>query len=317
VNTLLHWLAEYGLGVAFLNVLAEQLGLPMPAYPVLIVTGALSVDGRYPATGLLAAAVAASLAADLAWYLGGRRFGSRVLRMVCRISISPDSCVRQTESLFARWGVWSLLVAKFIPGFGTVATALAGNMRLRLPAFVAADALGAALYAGVAIVLGMKFHAAVDDVIAALESLGRFGIVALAVALALFIGGKWWQRERLLRELRSTRITVPELERLIGSSTPPAIIDVRSEASRERDGAIPGALAWSLHADDAAGAPELPHDVDVVVYCACPNEVSAARVARQLQRAGFKRVRPLHGGIDAWIAAGLPIERPAVAAAAA
>ena len=311
MNTLLHWLADYGLGVAFLNVLAEQLGLPVPAYPVLIVTGALSLDGRYSTAGLLATAVAACLIADLAWYFGGRRFGSRVLRMVCRISISPDSCVRQTESLFARWGVWSLLVAKFIPGFGTIATALSGNMRLRLGAFIAADALGAALYAGIGITLGVWFHAAVDDVIAALESGGRWGLVAIAVALALFIAGKWWQRERLLRELRSTRITVPELEQLIGSGTPPAIIDVRSDTSRERDGAIPGALAWSLHADDEAAAPDLPRDVEVVVYCACPNEVSAARVARQLQRAGFKRVRPLHGGIDAWIAAGLPIERPA------
>ena len=309
MNTLLQWLAEYGLGAAFLNVLAEQLGLPVPAYPMLIVTGALSVEGRFSPVALLASAVAACLVADVAWYFGGRHHGRRVLRMVCRISISPDSCVRQTESLFSRWGVWSLVVAKFIPGFGTIATALSGNMRLGLGAFVAVDTLGAALYAGVGIGLGIGFHAAVDDVIAALESLGRLGGVALALALGLFIGAKWWQRERLLRELRTTRITVPELERLIGSGLAPAIIDVRSESSRERDGAIPGALAWSLEAE-AQALPDLPRDLEVVVYCACPNEVSAARVARQLQRAGFKRVRPLHGGIDAWIAAGLPLERP-------
>ncbi len=312
MNTLLQWLAEYGLGFAFLNVLAEQLGLPVPAYPVLLLTGALSVDGRFSSLALLAVAVAACLIADLVWYFAGRRYGSRVLRTICRISISPDTCVRQTESLFERWGIWSLLVAKFIPGFGTLAAALSGNMRLPLAAFIAVDMVGASLYAGLGIGLGMIFHAAVDDVVDVFERLGRAGLIVLAVAAVLFVLAKWWQRERLLREMRGSRITVPELERLMGGAVPPAIIDVRSAGSRARDGAIPGALAWSLQ-DKPASPPELAHDVDVVVYCACPNEVSAAKVARELQKAGFRNVRPLLGGIDAWIAAGLPIEKPETA----
>jgi membrane protein DedA with SNARE-associated domain len=121
----MQWLNDYGLSVAFFSVLVEQLGLPLPAYPVLIVTGALSVDGSHSALALLAVAVSACLIADLAWYAAGRRYGSRVLRTICRVSMSPDSCVRQTESLFERWGIWSLLVAKFVPGFATLATALA------------------------------------------------------------------------------------------------------------------------------------------------------------------------------------------------
>lgn len=309
MNTLLHWLAAYGLGFAFLNVLAEQLGLPVPAYPVLVITGALSVDGRYSALGLLGVAVLACLLADLAWYMAGRRYGSKVLRLICRLSISPDSCVRQTESLFERWGIWSLLVAKFVPGFATLATALAGRTRLPLAAFIAVDAIGAVLYAGVGIGLGVMFHGAVDDVLAVFENLGRIGLLLLATAAALFLAAKWWQRERLLRQLRGARITVPELQQLIGSGGRPAIIDVRPALHRERDGAIPGALAWPEQTDGAAAA--LPRELDVVVYCACPNEVSAAKVARQLQLAGFRSVRPLLGGIDAWIAAGLPVERPA------
>ncbi len=310
METLLNLLATYGLGVVFVNLLAEQLGLPVPAYPVLLVMGAWTADGRVGTAALLATAVAASVLADGVWYSAGRHWGSRVLRTVCRISISPDSCVRQTESLFARWGVWSLLVAKFIPGFGTIATALAGRMRVPLAAFVAADLAGALLYSGVAVALGRIFHAAVDDMVAALDSLGRIGLVVVAAALGLFIAAKWWQRWRLVKELRMARITVHELERLIDDGATPTIIDVRSPASRERDGAIPGALAWALHGGEAA--PELPQDTEVVVYCACPNEVSAALVARQLQRAGFRQVRPLHGGIEAWIAAGLPVERPAI-----
>ncbi len=307
MNTILHWLAEYGLGVVFLNVWVEQLGLPVPAYPVLVVTGALSVEGRYPAAGLLAAAVSACLAADLVWYAAGQRYGSRVLRTICRISISPDSCVRQTESLFERWGVWSLLVAKFIPGFATIATALCGRMRVPLPAFIALDLVGASLWAGVGIAVGVVFHAAIDDVLLVFQSLGRIGLVLLLTALLLFIAGKWWQRYRMIRALRSTRITVADLQRLIDEGSAPAIIDVRSAGSRARDGSIPGALPWPVNAA-AGSAPELPRDVEVVVYCACPNEVSAAKVAQQLRRAGFSHVRPLHGGIDAWIAAGLPLE---------
>jgi len=307
VSTLVEWLAVYGLGFAFLNVLAEQIGLPVPAYPVLIITGALSVEGRYSALALLAVAVCACLIADLAWYAAGRRYGSKVLRTICRLSISPDSCVRQTESLFERWGLWSLLVAKFVPGFGTLATALSGNMRLPLAAFIAVDALGATLYAGVGIGLGLVFHTAVDSVVEVFEGLGRIGLVLIGVVVLLFLASRWWQRERLLRELRSARITVPELQALIDGGTAPAIIDVRSAGSRERDGAIPGARPWSVQAGD--GAADLPRDIEVVVYCACPNEVSAAKVARKLQRAGFSNVRPLLGGIDAWIAAGLPVER--------
>jgi membrane protein DedA with SNARE-associated domain/rhodanese-related sulfurtransferase len=311
VSTLVEWLAVYGLGFAFLNVLAEQLGVPVPAYPVLIVTGALSVDGRYSALALLAVAVGACLIADLVWYAAGRRYGSKVLRTICRISMSPDSCVRQTESLFERWGLWSLLVAKFIPGFGTLATALSGRMRLPLASFIAVDALGATLYAGIGIGLGVLFHTAVDRVVEVFESLGRIGLVVIGVALLLFLVSRWWQRERLLKELRGSRITVPELQALIDGGSGPAIIDVRSAGSRERDGGIPGARPWSAQAGEATA--DLPRDMEVVVYCACPNEVSAAKVARELQRAGFRNVRPLLGGIDAWIAAGLPLERPAPA----
>ena len=315
LNTILRWLTDYGLGVVFFNVWAEQLGLPVPAYPVLVVTGALSVEGRYSAITLLGAAVSACLLADLVWYAAGRRYGSRVLRTVCRISMSPDSCVRQTESMFERWGIWSLLVAKFIPGFATIATVLCGRMRLPLAAFIMVDLIGATLYAGVGITLGVLFHEAIDDVIAVFANLGRIGLVVLLLALALFIATKWRQRHRLIRALRTARITVSELELLISQGIAPAIVDVRSAGSRERDGTIPGALPWSVNAA-LDSAPELPRDAQVVVYCACPNEASAAKVAQQLQRAGFTNVRPLHGGIDAWIAAGLPIERPLAAAVA-
>jgi len=230
------------------------------------------------------------------------------VRAVCRVSISPDSCVRQTESLFARWGARSLMVAKFIPGFAAIATSLAGNMRLPIARFLLYDAIGAGLWAGVAIALGIVFRNAVTDILLVLEEMGRIGLVVVAAALALFIAFKVWQRQRLIREVRMARIDIDELTRLIDGGEAPAIIDVRDHPARLRDGSIPGALHLPLDAVDDV-LPDLPRDRDVVVYCACPNEISAARVAKRLQRAGFKRVRPLLGGIDAWERAGRPIER--------
>ena len=315
MDTILRWLGDYGLAVAFVNVWAAQTGLPFPAYPVLIVTGALSASGRYSAAALLATAVAACLLADLAWFAAGRHLGNRLLRVVCRISISPDSCVRQTETLFQRWGVWSLLVAKLIPGFSTIATVLSGNARIPLALFLLMDSLGSALYAGIAIGLGIVFRDAVVEVLAVLSELGRIGPVVLVGAFGLFIAAKWWQRHQLISELRMSRISVAELKTLLDAGAAPTIIDARPLHTRLRDGFIPGTVHWS-EGDEKRPLPDADPSAEVVVYCACPNEVSAAKVARRLRDAGFAHVRPLHGGIDAWIAAGLPIERANAGAAA-
>ena len=308
MNSLLQLLGNHGLAIAFVNVLLVQLGLPVPAYPALIVTGALIASSDDPLAFLLVVAVAACLIADVAWYLAGRRYGGRVVRTVCKISLSPDSCVRQTETLFMRWGPASLLIAKFIPGFATIATSLAGSQSLPFALFVVLDALGAALWAGVAIALGVVFRDAIGSVLDVLAQMGRFGLDALVVLLLFFIAVRWWQRHRLLRELRMTRISVAELATLIKSESAPTILDARSAESRQRDGTIPGAIHWSGEAGSTVGD-DVARDAEIVVFCACPNEVSAARVARGLRLAGFRKVRPLHGGIDAWVDAGLPVDR--------
>ena len=126
MDQLIALIQEHGLWLVFANVLAEQAGVPIPAYPTLIIAGAYLTLGEYRLLALLLVGALAAVIADTLWYLAGRRFGTRVLRTLCRISLSPDSCVRQTESVFERWGMPSLLVAKFIPGFSTVAPPMAG-----------------------------------------------------------------------------------------------------------------------------------------------------------------------------------------------
>jgi membrane protein DedA with SNARE-associated domain/rhodanese-related sulfurtransferase len=308
MNHLLDLLQYYGLAFVFINVLALQAGLPVPAYPTLIVTGALAARGHYSLAALLATAVSASLIADLAWYSVGRRVGGPVLRTLCKISLSPDSCVRQTESIFMRWGSLSLMVAKFIPGFASVATAMAGVLRVPLWRFVPADAIGATLWSGVAITLGYVFRNAIDDVLAVLQEMGKIGLVLIVLAFAAYVFWKWLQRRRFIRQLVMDRISVDEVRRLMDEGNIGMVIDVRSPMSQEITGRIPGAVTvdpQNMTFDLIAVEPQS----EVVVYCACPNEATAVKVAKALQQHGFKRVRPLHGGIDAWIAAGHDVER--------
>jgi membrane protein DedA with SNARE-associated domain/rhodanese-related sulfurtransferase len=308
----LHFLIDlvqrYGLALAFGAVLIEQIGLPVPAYPVLIITAALSAQGNYSVPQVVAIAVLACVLADVAWYHAGARFGRRVLALLCRISLSPDSCVRQTESIYERWGASSLLLAKFIPGFATVSTTMAGVVGLGIAAFVLFDALGAALWAGLAATLGWVFRDAVDDVLAVIESAGRIGVAAIGALFGLYLLVKFVQRQRLLRQLRMARVSADELHAMLKGEPPPLVIDVRSAGSRDT-GVIPGSRWFEARAPDDELA-RIPVTDEVIVYCACPNEASAALVARRLLKAGFRRVRPLKGGIDAWVASGLPLESP-------
>jgi membrane protein DedA with SNARE-associated domain/rhodanese-related sulfurtransferase len=302
MSTLLDLLEHYGLAAVFLNVLVEQIGTPLPAYPTLVLTGAMLIRGNFSAPTLLLTAVSAALIADSVWYWAGKRYGRAVMSKLCRISLSPDACVRQTESIYLRWGAPSLLVAKFIPGFASIGSALAGTLGTRRLSFLFFDSLGAALWAGSAIWLGSLFKTAVADLLAVLEQLGKWGLLLIGLALLAFIADKWWRRGRFMKSLRMARISVDELHQLHASGAAPVIVDVRPPHA-QRDGRIPGAVAVSMDEMDQLNL-ELPDNTEVIVYCACPNEASAAVVARQLMKRGYTRVRPLHGGIDAWVAAG-------------
>jgi len=301
-------IAQYGLLLVFFNVLVEQAGVPVPAVPTLIVAGALAANGKLPVTGIVLVAVLACLLGDLAWYWAGRRFGSGVMRTICRISLSPDSCVKQSELRFQRWRGRVLLIAKFVPGLSTVAPPLVGAMGLRIGSFVVVDVLGSLLWAGIAVGLGYAFAEQIDGVLAALASAGTVAFQLLLVLLALYIAAKWWQRRRLLMALRMARITVDELNTAIVEGQTPVVVDVRSQAARLLDTRIiPGALLADLDSIDQALL-GIPSDRELVIYCSCPNEVSAAKAAKLLMAIGYRRVRPLLGGLDAWDAAGYGVE---------
>jgi membrane protein DedA with SNARE-associated domain/rhodanese-related sulfurtransferase len=308
VSHLVELLQQYGLGFVFLNVLALQAGLPLPAYPTLIVAGALAAAGGTPVYELVGVGVAGALIADTGWYTAGRRFGMRILSTLCRVSLSQDTCVRQTESIFQRFGPSSMLFAKFVPGFASVATAMAGAIRLNYFKFVAFDAVGAALWVGVGVGLGYLFRDAIAEVMAKLSSLGQYGVMLVVAGFALWILIKWYRRHVFTKQLRMDRVTVDELRNLIDENKVQALVDVRSALTQAATGRIPGARAIDMKKIDE-GFKGVPVEGEVIVYCACPNEATAVKVAERLRKVGFKRIRPLLGGIDAWIEAGHEVER--------
>src|SRR5207244_4228278 len=226
MNQLITLLQEYGLGFVFVNVLALQAGLPLPAYPTLIVAGALAaMGGGTPLWQLVGVGVVASIVADTGWYTAGRRFGMRILSTLCKVSLSQDSCVRQTESIFQRFGPASMLFAKFVPGFASVATALAGALRLPYWMFVLFDGMGAALWVGVGVGLGYLFRNAIEEVMAKLSSLGKYGLALVIAGFVVWILVKWFRRYMFIKQLRMDRVSVQELRDLLAERKVNAIVD--------------------------------------------------------------------------------------------
>jgi membrane protein DedA with SNARE-associated domain/rhodanese-related sulfurtransferase len=271
----------------FANVLLQQLGLPLPVMPTLLVAGSLAGS---PVQGvqMLAAAVFASLFADWLWYLAGRAFGYRVLSVLCRLSINPGSCVSETEARFIRWGVWSLVVAKFVPGFSTVAPPIAGSLRMPLPSFIAAASLGAAIWAGAALCAGWLMRSEVQFAVDLTSRHGTEAIAAIALGLCAWL--TW-----------IPHITPAELAAALRSDTPPLLLDFRGAAMIAQTGPIAGAV--QAHIDDLPGAVgDWPKHGHIVTLCACPGDAGAVRAARSLVNMGYSSVRPLKGGYEAWIA---------------
>ncbi|MFN2385864.1 MAG: VTT domain-containing protein [Thermoanaerobaculia bacterium] len=267
MQDILRALAEHGPWIVFFNVFLEQVGIPVPALPTLIVAGALAARGELSAPALLAAALLATLTVDTAWFFLGRRHGQRILKTLCRVSLSPDSCVRQTRGVFERWGMPSLIVARFITGFSTVAPPLAGAMGARLGPFLFYDTLGTFLWAGSGLLVGHVFHRAIDRILESLEHLGSRALFVLGGALVLFVLLKWYQRRRFYRTLRMARIGIEELRDLIGRGAQPLVLDVRSEVERRRQPQrIPGARPIETEAVDR-DLSGVPAGSEIILYC--------------------------------------------------
>ena len=258
------FLIRHGYAVLFGWVLLEQMGLPIPAAPLLIAAGALARAGKMNLTFALALALIAVILADLFWYSLGRYRGGRILKLLCRISLEPDSCVRRTENLFVRHGVHSLLVAKFVPGLNTAAPSLAGIFRMPVRRFMIFDFLGALLWVVSVTSLGLIFSDQLEQI--ALRWSGWL-VAVLAGSLAAYVLWKFIQRRRFIRRLRIARITPKELMDKLRAGETISIVDLRQPMDIEAfPQMIPGALRIAMEEIEERHA-EIPRDRDVVLYC--------------------------------------------------
>jgi membrane protein DedA with SNARE-associated domain len=308
MNEALEFLVRHGTAVLFAVVFIEQMGIPLPAAPWLLAAGALAGTGKMNWAVALSAATFGSLLADMIWFYFGRFYGHRVLNLVCRISLEPDSCVRRTQDIFTRNGMRGVIAAKFIPGLSTLAPPMAGSSGVSAPRFLFFDGLGSLLYVGCFILVGDLFSRQLEQVINAFAGLGGSALGVAVGLAALYIGYKYYQRKRLLNELRMARITVDELHQKQEAGESLVILDLRSHVELDQNPAlISGAVHMTMD-EVQLRQQEIPRDRDIILYCSCPNEVSSARAALQLHRKGIARVRPLLGGIDAWRERNYPME---------
>jgi len=245
----------------------DQLGIPFPAIPVLVAGGALAGTGQLDFATALAAATLGCIPSDLIWYEAGRRRGGSVLRTLCRLSLEPDSCVSSTERTFLRHGPRSLLFAKFIPGYQTLAPPLAGMTGVPLGRFLLFDIPGAFLWSAAFLGLGLIFHDQIDAVFRLASELGTTFLELLVAGLVAYVIRKFYHRQRFLSELRTRQIEPAELKLLLEGEDEVAIIDLRSELAIElQPERIPGAQVFSLEQLESRHH-EIPREREIILYC--------------------------------------------------
>ena len=308
----LDFFVHYAYGILFLWVLVEQLGVPVPSVPLLVATGSLTATHRLHTVPAMLVILLACAIADSMWYFAGVRYGGRVVRLVCRLSLEASACVRKTEGYFGKHGAVTLLFAKFVPGLSAVAPPIAGQSGMSYARFLAYDLAGSLIWSSAYVFGGRFFGDVVKRSAPLLHFLARFGVLLFAIALLTFVARRIWKQRAFLQDLRDAGITGPELNTMLqsaaaNSNKAPFIVDLRHPLDYLPDPRVlPGALRISP-ADLEKHKDLLPRDMDVILYCTCPNDETSATLAKRLQKLGVHRVRPLRGGFEGWRDAGLPL----------
>ena len=261
----IQFLIRHGYALLFVWILAEQGAVPLPSIPLLLACGALAHDGKLNLALVLLYGLTACLIADNIWFQLGRKRGGRILRFICRVSLEPDSCVRQTENVFLKYGLRSLLVSKFVPGLNAVAAPLAGSSGAPFSKFAIYDSMGALLWISSYVALGYLFSDQLEIVADHALRLGSWLVLVVVGLAAAWIGWKFIQRRRFLRKLSVSRITPEELRDLMDSGEEVMIVDLRSKVGPE-DPSIPGALRMSVE-EIGSRHQEIPRDRDIVLFC--------------------------------------------------
>lgn len=299
-------LSRDGASSLFLVVLGERLGLPLPAAPLLLLAGDLATRGRLSWPALIGACVAANVLADGAWFEAGRRFGQRALHTLCRVSLSQDSCVRESADLIRQRGALALLGAKFLPGLSLVVAPMAGALGMPRLRFLLIDTLAALVWTLAYSILGALFRTPIEAALDRLDGSGPYALGLLALLLLAFIVRRALARRRATRTAAEALITVEAAASLAAAQPPALFLDVRSASMRAVDPrAIPGGTPVPLAALAERAGTLSPGRV-LIAYCSCPNDLSARQAVQTLIRLGHTEARVLAGGLEAWVDHGLP-----------
>ena len=302
-----HILLTYGYMLLFAWVLVEQLGIPLPAAPVLLAAGALSAEHEISFSLALLAGLVGALIADSSWFLIGRRYGHHVLRLLCKLSLEPTTCVRRTQDSIGRRRAITVVIAKFVPGLSLLAAPVAGQNGMSLGSFLFFDIIGVTLWVGALLTAGRFFGDLLRRSQNLLDLAGRFSGVLLFLGILGFLVGRVIRRRMIIKKLVAARLEPEELKRQIDAGEPVYIVDLRHPRDLVSDPfTLAGALLFSPDTLTARHH-EIPRDRDVVLFCNCPSEASAAKTAMTLHKLGIERVRPLRGGYDEWKRLGFPL----------
>ena len=304
---------RHAYSVMFGWVLVEQAGLPVPSVPLMLAAGTMSAAHKVQLALIFPVVMLACLIADTWWWWLGRRFGSRVLDILCRMSLDASTCVNRAQGSIARRGGVTLLFAKFVPGVSTIASPIAGQAGMKLHEFVMFDMAGTLLWAAAWLFAGRFFGDVAERSASLFATLAHFAAGLVVLMILSIVIYRYIQRHRFMAELRGLRLEPEQLLAMIeqaqtAGAEPPFIIDLRHPLDVLTDPeVVPGALRigpqeLKLHRD------EIPRDRDIVLYCTCPSEETSAKVAMDLRRLGMSRVRPLRGGLQGWKDAGFPLE---------
>lgn len=303
-----HILLVYGYLLLFVWVLVEQVGVPLPATPALLAAGALSAEHQLSFAVALAAGVTACLISDTCWFFVGRRYGRRVLNVLCRLSLEPTTCVKRTQLSFGRRRHATLLLGKFVPGLASLTSPIAGQNGMAYAEFLLFDCMGAAIWVGTLLAAGRIFGDALKHNPHLLAWVARFSGALLLAAILAVLAGRMYRRRMILRQLVRSRLEPEELRNQLDAGEEVYIVDLRHPLEQLTDPfTLPGALRFAPD-ELASRAHEIPRDRDIILYCTCPNEETAAHTALKLHRLGVERVRPLRGGYDEWKRLGFPMD---------
>lgn len=300
-------LAQHTYLIVFLWVMAEQFGVPIPSVPVLLAAGSLAATGNQSLSLVILAAVAGCFLSDSIWYVLGKRYGGPVLRTLCRLTFEVSSCVRRTEERFMKYGAPVLLLAKFVPGLSTAAPPIAGQTGMPYRRFLAYDLAGSLVWSAAVALVGSLFGNILQLHPELLSWAERFAGILLLLAVVGFFVYRVLKQQAFLKQVRTRRLAPEELKQMIDAGQSVFVVDLRHPLDLLPDPRIiPGALRISPdQLVERAG--EIPRDHDIVLYCTCPSEATAARTAMRLRNLGIVRVRPLLGGFDGWRKLGFPL----------